>query len=197
MDMQQVLEEIQGMQSRIAEKRLKDEQELAALLTKLGARSDEIAEEIKRTLPPIMPLFRNGLTGTVGEKEDEASSEESASDTEGEEASKKKQVNAVKMMGNIFERLPYPVIIDSGAAESVFPKSWCPFVATRKGEDYGREYSAANGTPIVNQGQKTISMVTRDGKWIHSRFQLCNVTRPLASASRIVQKDHSVVFNPE
>ena len=92
--------------------------------------------------------------------------------------------------------MPYPIIIDSGAAESVMPLKWCPQARTIRGPDYGEEYTAANGTSITNKGEKVISMVTRDGKWIDQKFQLCNVTRPLASVNKIVEKGHSVVFNP-
>ena len=39
-------------------------------------------------------------------------------------------------------------------------------------------------------------MVTRDGKWKNMKFQVCDVTRPLASVSKICEAGHSVIFNP-
>ena len=39
-------------------------------------------------------------------------------------------------------------------------------------------------------------MVTKQGQWRNMTFQVCDVTRPLASVSKIVEAGHSVVFNP-
>ena len=39
-------------------------------------------------------------------------------------------------------------------------------------------------------------MVTKQGQWKNMTFQVCDVTRPLASVSKIVETGHSVVFNP-
>ena len=95
-----------------------------------------------------------------------------------------------------YTRLPYPIIIDSGAAESVLPRDWCPQAAIEDGPMKGKKYSAANGSDIKNEGQMVVSMVTKQGQWRNMTFQVCNVTRPLASVSKIVEAGHSVVFNP-
>ena len=47
-------------------------------------------------------------------------------------------------------------IIDSGAAESVMPRKWCPQAATVESKDQGKVYSAANGSVIKNEGEKVI-----------------------------------------
>ena len=60
----------------------------------------------------------------------------------------------------------------------------------------GKSYSAANGQTIKNEGEKLVSMVTKQGQWRNMTFQVCDVTRPLASVSKIVEAGHSVVFNP-
>ena len=39
-------------------------------------------------------------------------------------------------------------------------------------------------------------MVTRGGQWKNMRFQVCDVTRPLASVHKICEMGHSVVFSP-
>ena len=39
-------------------------------------------------------------------------------------------------------------------------------------------------------------MVTKEGKMKSMRFQMCDVTRPLASVRKIVEAGHTVVFNP-
>ena len=95
-----------------------------------------------------------------------------------------------------FTSMPYPIIIDSGAAESVMPHGWCPQAALLKGEAYGKSYSAANGSIIKNKGEKVISMITRNGKWKSMKFEMCDMTRPLASVHKIVEAGHTVVFNP-
>ena len=60
----------------------------------------------------------------------------------------------------------------------------------------GKAYSAANGQTIKNEGERLVSMVTKEGQWKNMTFQVCDVTRPLASVSKIVEAGHSVVFNP-
>ena len=102
---------------------------------------------------------------------------------------------AINVMGNTdgYEKMPYPIIVDSGAAESVMPIDWCPQAQTvrRKKEDF----TAANGSPIENKGEKIVTMVTREGQWKNIRFQMCNVTRPLASVHSMCEAGHTVVFN--
>ena len=41
-----------------------------------------------------------------------------------------------------------------------------------------------------------VSMVTREGQWKNLKFQVCDVTRPLASVAKICEAGHSVIFNP-
>ena len=40
-------------------------------------------------------------------------------------------------------------------------------------------------------------MLTREGQWKNLKFQVCDVTRPLASVSKIVDAGHTVVFAPD
>ena len=73
---------------------------------------------------------------------------------------------------------------------------WAPQAALVKGEAYGRNYTAANGSAIKNKGGKVVSMVTQEGQWKNLKFQVCDVTRPLASVAKIVDAGHTVVFGP-
>ena len=66
-----------------------------------------------------------------------------------------------------------------------------------KGEAYGKNYTAANGSSIKNRGEKVVSMLTQEGQWRNLKFQVCDVTRPLASVSKIVEAGHTIVFAPE
>ena len=107
---------------------------------------------------------------------------------------KKEMLAAIK--SEEYATLPYPIVIDSGAAESVLPRNWCPQAKLTDGHMKGKKYAAANGSSIKNEGEKIVSMVTKQGQWKNMKFQVCDVTRPLASVSKIVEAGHSVVLNP-
>ena len=161
------------------------------------------AREASRTGEPgIMPLFTdeaiNGLEEDP-ESSDESEEEDTAEDKEKEkrrQARKERREATIAALSDEFDTMPYPIIIDSGAAESVMPKSWCPQAALLDGPMKGKRYTAANGSYIRNEGEKVISMVTREGHWKDLKFQACDVTRPLASVYKICEAGHSVVFNP-
>ena len=127
---------------------------------------------------PIMTIF----LAPLAENDDV---EDSDSDEEITEDKVKKFVN--NMNRTEFETMPYPIIIDSGAAESVLPEKWCPQAATKKPTGKGRTYTAANGSPIKDAGSKMVTMVTKDGQWHDMNFRMCDVTRPLASVYKICE----------
>ena len=58
-----------------------------------------------------------------------------------------------------------------------------------------KHYRAANGTKIKDQGGKTIMFKTEDGGVNCMRFRLADVTKTLASVSRMCQKNNRVVFD--
>ena len=68
------------------------------------------------------------------------------------------------MQGNGWESLPYPIIIDSGAAASVLPEKWCDHVDARETPESkkGQHYAAANGGKIYNRGEKVVTMMSRE-----------------------------------
>jgi hypothetical protein len=90
------------------------------------------------------------------------------------------------------------ILIDSGSTETVAPPD------TLKGYDLvstdwseaGKGYSAANGTDIPNLGEKIVRGQASNGMWCTMRFQICSVTKPLGSVSRICQAGSRVVFGP-
>ena len=55
-----------------------------------------------------------------------------------------------------YTTMPYPIIIDSGAAESVLPRNWCPQAKLKNGPMKGQTYSAANGQAIKNEGERLV-----------------------------------------
>ena len=60
--------------------------------------------------------------------------------------------------------LPHPIVIDSGASETVLPTSWCSEhnIKESHGSKNGVTYTAANGEVIMNDGEKTLMIATRD-----------------------------------
>ena len=69
------------------------------------------------------------------------------------------------MTGRQWEPLPFPIVIDSGACASVLPTDWCGHVNLLKTlQSEAKEYfRAANGKKMYNEGQKLVSMMTREG----------------------------------
>ena len=102
------------------------------------------------------------------------------------------------MTGQRWERLPFPIIIDSGACASVMPTDWCnhiPVQATQ-GSESGEFFRAANGVKIPNEGERLVSMMTREGVMRDMKFTVCLVTKALGSVSQMCKSGHRVVFNP-
>ena len=141
-----------------------------------------------------MPFFTNetinGLHAESGEPGDEEEFETGSSKrTRGEEM-------FAAAMGGEYATLPYPIVIDSGVAESVLPKHWCPQPALRRGQMEGETLSAGRGSSITHEGGNVVSMIATQGQCRDMTSQACDVTRQLASVSKIVEAGHSVVFNP-
>ena len=96
--------------------------------------------------------------------------------------------------------LPRPLVIDSGAAETVMPSDWFPDHATQEspGSKDGVFYTTADGTPIYNEGEKTLTMATLDGDQMRRMtFQLAKVNKALGSVSKIVSNGNRVVFDTD
>ena len=102
------------------------------------------------------------------------------------------------MIGQQCEQLPFPVIIDSGACASVMPTTWCDQVPLTKipHSEAGEFFRSASGQRIYNHGQKTISIMTKEGSKRDMKFTVCEVSKALGSVSQICRAGHRVVFNP-
>ena len=137
------------------------------------------------TRSDIMPLFVN----QVGQKPNDDDDDDDSSDEDIESSATKRVKDLESTLAAVssqeFERLPYPIIVDSGAAESVLPSKRCPQAQLMKSEQQGKDYSAANGSTIKNQGCKVVSAATREGQWKHMTFQVAKVTKALASVSEM------------
>ena len=99
-----------------------------------------------------------------------------------------------------WSRLPQDLVIDSGAGESVMPVDWCPHYVTVAGQakQDGDYYTAANGEPIYNEGEKELLLVTIDNRQLRTMtFQVAKVNKALGAVSQIVKKGNRVVFEAE
>ena len=85
------------------------------------------------------------------------------------------------MTGRQWESLPFPIVIDSGACASVLPTDWCSHVSLlRTPQSDAKEFfRAANGKKIYNEGQKLVTMMTKEGAVRDMSFTACSVTRAL------------------
>ena len=57
-------------------------------------------------------------------------------------------------------------------------------------------FRAANGQKIFNEGNETVSLMTKEGVRRDMKFTSCEVAKALGSASQICRAGHRVVFNP-
>ena len=102
------------------------------------------------------------------------------------------------MTGRQWESLPFPIVIDSGACASVLPTDWCQHIDLLKTpqSEAGEFFRAANGKKIFNEGQRLVSMMTKEGAMRDMNFTVCSVTKALGSVSQMCKAGNRVVFNP-
>ena len=89
--------------------------------------------------------------------------------------------------------------MDSGASDNCGPPELAPEVPIEEsaGSKRGQRYAAAGGKMIDNLGQKTVEMVTQDGKGVVGTWQMAEVVRPLNSVKKICEKGNRVIFGSE
>ena len=56
-------------------------------------------------------------------------------------------------------------------------------------------FAAANGEPIENRGVMALNLTTTEGLPIQSKFQVCDVSRPLWSVGKICDAGCTVTFD--
>ena len=94
--------------------------------------------------------------------------------------------------------MPCPMVIDSGAAETVLPLSWFKDhkIMETDASRSGVYYRTANGEKVYNKGEKTLTMCHFEGS--HHRdmtFQVANVHKALGSANKIVRNGNRIVMD--
>jgi hypothetical protein len=84
--------------------------------------------------------------------------------------------------------------MDSCAAQTVMSRKMFPKMKIEQTEDSknGKEYTAANGGKIRNEGQKIIPFTTVEGQELKMKVQVAEVTRMLISASKVAKAGNIV-----
>ena len=87
-------------------------------------------------------------------------------------------------------------ILDSGASESVCPRSMAPDwpIEDSPGLRMGLHYLSASGGRIPNLGQQRIPIQLSTGVKTHALFQVAEVSRPLISVARLSEMGNAVIF---
>jgi len=86
------------------------------------------------------------------------------------------------------------VTVDSGSAEHALPTGSFNKIPVTKGDKFGKNYVAANGGKIANEGEKIVPCVTQHGIPISVKFQLAQVVKPLLSAKKLAKTGHQVIL---
>ena len=98
----------------------------------------------------------------------------------------------------VFAALPRPLVIDSGAAETVMPSDWLKSHGREEstGSQNGTFYTTADGSAIYNEGQTFLKLAAPDGTRARfMTFQLAKVIKALGSVSKIMSNGNRLVFN--
>jgi hypothetical protein len=85
---------------------------------------------------------------------------------------------------------------DSGAADCVLPPALLKEPPLNvNGPKVGRNYTAADGKHIANLGVRTLVGTTTEGHKRNVDFEVAEVTKPLASFSKITKAGHRIILD--
>ena len=96
--------------------------------------------------------------------------------------------------------LPKPLVVDSGAGETVIPAEWLQSHPTKEsaGSRSGEYYTTADGSKVYNEGQKEVVISSMDGAQCRSMtFQVAQVHKALGSVSQMVRNGNRLVFDTD
>ena len=94
--------------------------------------------------------------------------------------------------------MPCPMVIDSGAAETVLPSSWFRShkLLETDASRSGVYYTTANGVKVYNEGEKTLTMCHFESSEKRDmKFQVADVKKALGSANNIVRNGNRIVMD--
>ena len=86
------------------------------------------------------------------------------------------------------------MVMDSGAVKTIVPRRTIPGMKVEITKDTGKNFRAANGGLIPNEGQTKIKGKTRAGD-LKLIAQVAETTKPLAAASEIVDAGNWIILN--
>ena len=155
----------------------------------MEARARQIKQKLEQ-LGGALHCFSRGQSNRNREKCRDATDDD---DSDGGEGGKL----VCNMIGQKWEILLCPVVVDSGASASAMPETWrshAPTTPTKESEQ-GECFRAANGNKIYNQGQKIVTMTTQEGTHRDMRFTICDGSKALVSVSQMCRSGNKVVFN--
>ena len=91
------------------------------------------------------------------------------------------------------------MVVDSGAAENVMPRSMFSEIGIRQKErsKNGKGFKGPGGENIKNHGQEVMSVRTPEGFVRKSTWQVADVRRPLVSASHIIQAGNDLLIGKD
>ena len=91
------------------------------------------------------------------------------------------------------------ITVDSGAADTVGPPSVARHIPiTQTWASLGGFcYTAANGNPLPNKGEKRVTGVTKEGEMVGLTMQVADVTKVLGSVGKFCQANNRVVFDDQ
>ena len=91
------------------------------------------------------------------------------------------------------------VTIDSGAVDTVGPPSVGKAFKMYRTEasEAGRHFRAANGSMIINHGEKKITGCTEDGRKLQMRMTVADVGKVLMSVAKACESGYRIVFDEE
>lgn len=96
-----------------------------------------------------------------------------------------------------WSQMPQPLVIDSGASETVLPQDWFtehPLDTNTK--KFGKPYTSASNHTVYNMGERMLTPCTLDHASERTmKFQVADVNKALGSASQIVKNENRVVFD--
>ena len=105
-----------------------------------------------------------------------------------------------ELQQNTWAPLPKPLVVDSGAGETVMPVDWLTNhpLTESDGSRANDFYTTADGGNVYDEGQRTLDVCTLDGQQRRSMtFQVARVKKALGSVSQVVKNGNKLVSDQD